>query len=88
MLVVSDQLIEEVDGAQSLDSGRDRDSRGQNAISEQRCPTDHGREEEPLAAAAHKAVEREDAPLIMVVGLHGDHDVFYGCDEGNRPDEQ
>ena len=87
-LVVADDAIDEVDRAQALDRGRDGDGRGEDAVGEQGRTADHGREEEPFAAALDQAIEGEDAALVVVVGLHGNEDVLDGGDERDRPDEQ
>ena len=87
-LVVADDGVDEVDGAQALDGGGDGHGRGEDAVGEQRRAADHRGDDEPAPAALDQAVEREDAALVVVVGLHGNEDVLDRCDEGERPDDE
>ena len=88
MLVVAYELASKLDGPESLDSGRDRDGRCQDAICQKGSAADHGGDDEPLRAAAHEAVEREDAALALVVRLHCDEDILDSRDQGDRPDDE
>ena len=87
-LVVSDDAVEEVDGAQALDGGGHGDGGGEDAVGEKCRASDHGGDDEPLAAAPDEAVQREDAALVGVVGLHGHQHVLDRGDERDGPDEQ
>ena len=88
VLVGADDGVERVDGAQALDRGGDGDRRREDAVREEGGAADHGGEDEPLSAAADEGVQREDATLVVVVGLHGDEDVLDGGDERERPDDE
>ena len=87
-LVVPDDAVEEVDGAQALDGGGHGDGGGEDAVGEKRGAADHGGDDEPLAAALDEAVQREDAALVVVVGLHRHQHVLDRGDERDGPDEQ
>lgn len=75
-------------GAQTLDRRRHRDRGGQYAVGQHRRAADHRRKDQPLAAAAHQRVQREDAALAVVVGAHGDENVLYRRQQGYRPDNE
>ena len=87
-LVVSDDAVEEVDGAQALDGGGHGDGGGEDAVGEKCRASDHGGDDEPLAAAPDEAVQCEDAALVVVVGLHSNQHVLDRGDERDGPDEQ
>ena len=87
-LVVTDDAVDEVDGAQALDGRGHRDGGREDAVGEQRRATDHGGDDEPAAAPLDEAVEREDAALVVVVRLHGHEHVLHRGDEGEGPDDE
>ena len=87
-LVVADERVHEVDGAQALDGGGDGNRWREDAVCQKRRAADHGRDDEPAPAALDEAVEREDSALVVVVRLHGHEHVLHGGYEGERPDDE
>ena len=69
-------------------AGGDGYGGGEHAVGEQRRAAEHGGDDEPLAEAAHDAVEREDAAFAAVVGLERDEHVLYGGEQRHRPDDE
>ena len=77
-----------IDAAQALDRGGHGDGRREHAVGQQRGAAQHGGQDQPFAAVLHQRVERENAALAVVVGLHGNQHVFDGGQQGDGPDHE
>ena len=87
-LVLTDEVIEELDGAKALDGGGDGHRGREDAVGEKCGAADHGRDDESLAAVLDQGVQGEDATLVVVVRLHGHENVLDRGDEGQSPDDE
>ena len=88
MLIITNNSMSCRNSTQTLNSGGYRNSWGQNTVSKKSCATNHGRNNQPFGALFNQTVERKDSALIVVVCLHCNHDVFNGCNECQRPDNE
>ena len=87
-LVVTEHGVDRRNGAQALDSRGNGNGRRQDAVGEERRPTQHGGDDKPLAAALDQAVQGKDAALAVVVGAQRDQHVLDGRQQRDRPHDK
>ena len=87
-LVIAQHGMDRRDGAQALDGRGNGNGRCQDAVGEQRGATQHGGDDEPLAAALDQAVQGKDAALTMVIGAQRDEHILDGGQQRDRPHDK
>ena len=87
-LVVAQHGVHRRDGAQTLNCRGHGDGRREDAVGKQRGTAQHGRDDEPLAAALDQAVQGEDTALTVVVGAQRDEHVLNGRQQRDRPHDK
>ena len=87
-MVVTEHGVDRRNGAQALDSRGNGNGRRQDAVGEERRPTQHGGDDKPLAAALDQAVQGKDAALAVVVGAQRDQHVLDGRQQRDRPHDK
>ena len=87
-LIVAQHGMDCRDGAQALDGRGNGNGRCQDAVGEQRGATQHGGDDEPLAATLDQAVQGKDTALAVVVGAQRDQHVLDGRQQRDRPHDK
>ena len=88
VLTVSEKTVHQRDAAEAFNRGGDGNGRGEYTVSEKGRAADHGGENQPGAAFLYQRIESKYAAFPMVVGLHGNDDIFHSGEQGNRPDDK
>ena len=87
-LVVTEHGVDRRDGAKALDGRGHGNGRRQDAVGEQRRATQHGGDDEPLAATLDQAVQGKDTALAVVIGAQRDQHVLDGRQQRDRPHDK